>query len=110
MSLEDGRVSLPQNTTRPHLIIGMDKRGFFLAMTILVLSAMVPHDVRVTIGGVSLAVCIILTFRALGEHAPYALDEVQRFMVLPRWGAANASVHAPHRFTPYPRERKDHRK
>jgi hypothetical protein len=102
MSLEDGRVSLPVNATRANLILGMDKRGFFLAINILVFSVMVPHDIRANIAGIAVSVIVAAAFKALGNHAPYALDEIQRFIVLPRWGTASASVHARPRFTPYP--------
>ncbi len=105
MPLEDGRASLPVNATRANLILGMDKRGFFLAILILVFSVMVPHDIRTNIVGISISVIVAAAFKVLGDHAPYALDEIQRFMVLPRWGTASTSVHAPHRFTPYPLEK-----
>jgi type IV secretory pathway VirB3-like protein len=101
MSLEKGKASLYVGATRPNLILGIDPRAFWMIAALATICIMI-HNFRVNLFGVVLSVLLYFIFHALGQFAPYAIDEIQRFHILPAWGRAEASVQSPRRYTPYP--------
>jgi type IV secretory pathway VirB3-like protein len=103
-AFERGREPLYISATRPHLILGLDPRGFWVAVALFSVSIL-ARDMRINIAGGSLALLIALVAHALGTRAPYALDEIQRFLLLPGVGTASASRYAPYRFSPYRRRK-----
>lgn len=105
MSLEEnGAAPLFVAATRPHLILGADPRAFWMCIVIFVVSMMI-HNVKVNIFGTLTAIVVFFFFRTLGEFAPYAIDELQRFSILPSWGTSDAAISAPRRYTPYPEKK-----
>lgn len=101
---EAGRAPLFVALTRPHLIqiksLAFEPRGFWLAVGVFVV-AVLSRNTEVNIGGGILAFLIAFGAHLLGTHAPYAIEDMQRFLLLPSHGVASASKHARRRYSPY---------
>ena len=101
---EAGSAPLFVALTRPHLIQiaswSFERRGFGLAVGVFII-AVLSRNIEVNIGGGILAFLILFGAHLLGTHAPYAIEDMQRFLLLPSHGVASASKHARRRYSPY---------